>query len=81
MDAGTGKLAKHHFEMRDQIKENDIKQLIEKMYQADFSEPQPRNKEWVLDAEEVSVEDKKILKLVNHETKFVDGHYHVPLPF
>lgn len=38
-EAGTGDLARHYFETKCQVRENDIKQMIEKIYRADFSEP------------------------------------------
>ena len=50
------------------------------MYGADFTEAK-LGKKLLLDAEEISFEDKKFLEIMDIETKLVDGHYQVPLPF
>ena len=57
IEAGTGKLARHYFETKFQVKENDIKQMIEKIYQADFSEPKLRFKQMFPNLKEMSIED------------------------
>ena len=80
MEAGTIEIAKHHFEKRNIIAETDIKQMLNKMYEFDFTEAK-LGKRLLLDAEEISFEDKKSLEITDKGTKLVDGHYQVPLPF
>ena len=80
MEAGTNEIAKHHFQKRNSIAETDIKQIVSKMYGPDFKEAK-LGKRLLLDAEEISFEDNKILEIIDKETKFVDEHYQVPLPF
>ena len=50
------------------------------MYESDFIEAK-LGKRLLVDAEEISFEDKKFLEIMDKETKLVDGHYQVPLPF
>ena len=46
------------------------------MFNQDFSE----NKDSLYDAEKMSQEDRRFLRLMEKEVKFVDGHYQLPLP-
>ena len=80
MEAGTNEIAKHHFEKRNSIAETDIKHMLNRMYQSDFTEAK-LGKRLLLDAEEILFEDKKFLEIMDKETKLVDGHYQLPLPF
>ena len=66
IEAGTGNLARHHFETKSQMQENDLKQMIERMYQANFSEPELGFKQMVSNLEEVSLEDQHFLKLLDN---------------
>ena len=81
IEAGTGNLARHHFEAKSQVQENDLKQMIKSIYQADFSKPKLGFKQMVSKLEEVSFEDRYFLKLLDNGTKLVNGHYQVSLPF
>ena len=49
------------------------------MYHNDFTEP-TLEKENTAEMDELSVEDRRFLNLVEEGTKLVDGHCHVPLP-
>ena len=81
IDAGTGNIARHHFKTKIQVEESDLKQIIERMYQVDFSEPKLGFKKVVSNLEEVSFENHHFLKLLDNGTKLVNGYYQVPLPF
>ena len=37
MEAETTEIARHHFEKRNSIAETDIKQMLNKMYESDFT--------------------------------------------
>ena len=52
-EASTGNLARHHFEPKSQVKENDIKQMIERVYKLELAEPKVGFKETVPNLEEV----------------------------
>ena len=80
MEGGTNEITKYPFENWNSIVETGIKQMLNKMYDSDFTEAQLGIRS-LLDAEEISFEDKKFLGIMDKETKLVDGHYQVPLPF
>ena len=79
-EADTKQVARHHFEIEKKFAETEIKEMINKMYESDFTEPKLENKS-IMGIDELSIEDKKFLALLDKETKMVDGHYQVPLPF
>lgn len=82
VEAGTENVAKHYFEVKRDVKDDGIKDMLGRMYNADFTESKVECfKENSPNEENVSVEDKRFMKLVNEETKLVEGHYQVPLPF
>ena len=58
-------VAVHHFAVRNQVKENEIKQLMEKIYQSEFT---TENKIG-FKSEEISGEDKKFLQLMDSKGK------------
>ena len=50
------------------------------MYAFDFPEQSLQNNQSDMESQ-FSVEDHKFIRLLDEETKFIDGHYQVPLPF
>ena len=80
MDVGTNEFAKHHFEKRNSIAETDIKKMLSKMYESDFREAKLGRRS-LIDAEEISFENKKFLEIMDKETKLLGRHRQVPLPF
>ena len=46
IEAATGNLAKHYFETKNQVQKNDLKQIIDRMYQAVFSEENWDSNKW-----------------------------------
>ena len=58
IEAGTGNLARHHFETESLVQENDLKQMIERVYKSDFSEPKLGFKKMVLNFGGVSFENQ-----------------------
>ena len=79
MEAGTRTTASDRFEVKNDVKEIDIKKMLLTMYQNNFTEPTLK-KGNTTEMEGLSVEDKSFLSLVEEGTKLVDGHYHVTLP-
>ena len=57
-----------------------MKQILNKMDESDFTEAK-LGKKSLLDAKEISFEDKKLLEIVDNQTELVDTHYQVPLSF
>ena len=55
--------------------------MIERMYQADFSEPKLGFKQIVSNFEEVSFEEHLFLKLLDNGIKLVHGHCQMLVPF
>ena len=64
------------FVMQDEIKEQGLGEMMLKMFQQDFSE----NNE-VGESENLSINDKKFLRIMDENVKLIDGHYQLPLPF
>ena len=79
IESGTRTFAGHHFEVKNDAKETDVKKMLLDMYHNDFTEP-TLEKGNTTEMNGLLVEDKRFLSLVEEETKLVDGHYHVPLP-
>ena len=57
------------------VKDDGIQNLLKKLYEIESVPTVP------VDGEEVSQDDLKFLEVMNSETKKVDGHYVIPLPF
>ena len=65
-----------HFNIQNELKDQTIEEMMLAMFNQDFSE----NKDSLYDAEKMSQEDRRFLRLMEKEVKFVDGHYQLPLP-
>ena len=75
-------LAKHSFAAQVRVKDVGISKLLKKLYEADFTEANPKAVSKVtLDVEEMSTEDRRFLELMDAETKKIGKHYVLPLPF
>ena len=64
IEAGTNEIVKLNFKKRNSIVETDTKQMLNKTYESDFTEAK-LGKRPLLDAEEVSFEDKKFLEIMD----------------
>ena len=65
-----------HFSIQNELKYQTIEEMMLAMFNQDFSE----NKDSLYDAEKMSQEDRRFLRLMEKEVKFVDGHYQLLLP-
>ena len=74
--------AKHHFALEESLKEDDVKKMLQKIYEHEFTEPQLKeeDKDLLGKGNVVSVDDRKFLKLMKENTTMIQGHYQVPLP-
>eukprot|EP00112_Aurelia_sp_Birch-Aquarium-sp1_P006390 Seg1706.9 transcript_id=Seg1706.9/GoldUCD/mRNA.D3Y31 product="hypothetical protein" protein_id=Seg1706.9/GoldUCD/D3Y31 len=75
-DAGSAKIADHHFVVEDTVKDVTTNELLRKMYHTDFSET--KLDDGKLD---LSQEHKKFLKMMKEQSIKADGHYVLPLSF
>eukprot|EP00794_Sanderia_malayensis_P004020 gene4020-4569_t len=75
-DAGSTKIAEHHFVVEDAVKDVTINEILTKMYHTDFSEAKLNDENL-----NFSQEDKKFLELMKERGYESDGHYVLPLPF
>ena len=79
---GLNETAKHHFALEESLKEDDVKKMLQKIYEHEFTEPQLKeeDKDLLGKGNVVSVDDRKFLKLMKENTTMIQGHYQVPLP-
>ena len=72
----------HHFCVINEVKDTGIKDMLNKIYHADFTESvQPRKFDKMLNlSDELSWGDQKFLRLTEEVTK-EDGYYQLALPF
>ena len=82
-EAGSQNLGKHHFCVINEVKDTGIKDMLNKIYHADFSKSvQPRQFDKMLSlSDELSWEDQKFLRFMEKEVTMENGHYQQPLPF
>ena len=82
-EAESQNLGKHQFCVINEVKDTGIKDMLNKIYHADFTESvQPRKFDKMLNlGDELSWEDQKFLRLMEKEVTKEDGHYKPPLPF
>ena len=79
-DATTGNISQHHFGISKEIKDVSTKEMLAKIYDAEFTESVIHTTGFGTELQEISVEDKKFLKMMNEGLKKVGKHYQLPLP-
>ena len=73
-------IAKHHFEIQNEVNDVGIKEIWQMMYELDFVEPKMQSNNVMTDKlEEISFEDKRFLRIMNEQTIKVGNHYQTPL--
>ena len=76
--ADTKEVGKHFFQVKKEVEENDVPDMLKQMYNNDFSECQLLvNK----DVANMFQEDLKLIEILKNGTEIVDEHNQVPLPF
>ena len=75
--ADTNQVGKHFFQSKKKVKENDVTEMLQKMYKPDFTESQLK-----LSGENngVSQEDLKFMQILENGTRPINGHYEILLP-
>ena len=71
-------VASHYFAMETEVKDVGIKQMLNRMYAADFNDHCPSKK--VEDITEMSVEDRSFMTLMEKVCSKEGKHYKLPLP-
>ena len=80
-EAGTNNIQSYHFEMQDQVKETEMTEMLERMYQMDFNESSAHVHDVMTEKlEDISYKDKKFLKLMDDQTVKIGNHYQTPFP-
>ena len=80
-EASSGGTARHHFAIEDKCQGVGIQEMLMKLYMEDFVEPKTTKDEICDVLQEVSYEDKKIIKIMDEETVRIRRHCQTPLPF
>ena len=76
--AGTKEVGRHFFQVKKEVKENDLPDMLKQIYNHEFSECQHLvNK----DVANMSQEDLKFIEILKNGMELVGGHCQVPLPF
>ena len=79
-DAGTKLISRHHFEIQKEMKDTEISNMIERMYQLDFVEPRTKLKDLMTNRlDELSYEDRKFLKIVADQVVKFGNRYKTTL--
>ena len=74
--ADTNQVGKHFFQSKEEVKENDVTDMLQKMYNHEFTELQHNvNRE----NGGMSEEDLKFMQVLDNGTKLIDGYYEIPL--
>ena len=71
-------VASHYFAMETEVKDVGIKQMLHRMYAADFSDHCPSKKG--KDITEMSLDDRNFMTLIEKECSKKGKHYKLPLP-
>ena len=76
--AVTKEVGRHFFQVKKEVKENDLSDMLKQIYNHEFSECQHLvNK----DVANMSQEDLKFIEIRKNGMELVGGHYQIPLPF
>ena len=74
--ADTKDVGKHYFQTKTSVEENDIRDMLTRLYNLEFIEQGPTNLE-----ASISREHQKFMKILQDGTQLRNDHYQVSLPF
>ena len=74
----TKDVGKHYFQTKTSVEENDVRDMITRLYNLEFIETGPTERKL---GTSMSREDHKFMKILQEGTKQRNGHFQVPLPF
>ena len=75
--ADTNQVGGHFFQSKREVKENDITDMLQKMYIHEFTESQHKVSR---ENDGMSQEDLKFMEILDNGARLIDGHYEIPLP-
>ena len=75
--ADANGIGRHHFQVKTDVRETGIKEILDKMYNKEFAEVSFTGSK----KKEMSQQDMKFMEILDEGTKLKDGHYQIPLPF
>ena len=76
--AGTDGIGRHHCQVKTNVRETDIKEILDEMYNEEFAEVSftgSKKKRKMLPR------DKRFMETLDEGTKLKDVRYQIPLPF
>ena len=76
--ADTKDVGKHYFQIKTSVEENDVRDMLTRLYNLEFIEVAPTESKLKFS---MSVEDQKFTKILQEGTNLRNGHYEVPLSF
>ena len=76
--ADTKDMGKHYFQTKTCVEENDVRDMLAKLYNLEFIETGPTERKLETS---MSREDQKFMKIQQEGAKLRNGHYQVPFPF
>ena len=80
-ETGSNKIVNHHFVIEELVENMGIKQMLQKLYLHEFTEPQLKDDISLSKFKNnISIEDQKFLKMMKENTVLVNGHYQILLP-
>ena len=80
-ETGSNKIANHHFVIEKSVEDMGIKQILQKIYLHEFTEPRLKDDKSLSEFKnDISIEDQRFLKVMKENTVLVNGHYQIPLP-
>ena len=80
-EIGLNKIANHHFVIEKSVEDMCIKQMLQKIYLHEFTEPQLKDDMRLSEFRNgLSIENLKFLKVMKENTVLVNGHYQISLP-
>ena len=74
----TKDVGKHYFQIKTSAEENDVRDMITRLYNLEFIETGPTERKL---GTSMSREDHKFMKILQEGTKLRNGHFQVSLPF
>ena len=74
--ADANGIGRHHFQVKADVRETGIKEILDKMYNEEFAEVSFTGSK---KKREMSQQDVSFMKILDKGTKFKDGHYQIPL--
>ena len=75
--ADTNQVGKHFFQLKKEVKENDVTEMLQKIYNYEFTESQHKLSR---ENHRIPQEDLKFMEVLDNGTRLIDGHYEVPFP-